>query len=489
MPARLLTPSQYNNTLLDLLKVSGDLAKEFGGAVDGHLDDLSVERRANAAALAARQAATGLAQWSPCTPPAVEAAACQAQIIDRIGTRAYRRPLTAAEKTELGALFDAGVKEKDFATGVEWFLTGLLQSPDFLYQVARPQASEVAGQVRPLAAHELASRLAYFIWDSPPDDALFEAATQNALSDPAMLATTVDRLLQDPRARRGLAGFYGSWLRLAAFNEAARDDAAFTTEVVAALRTSLLMSATELYSGSSPNITGLFSGQSYYLNGALKRFYGKGGAAADPFAMTELPGEDRYGVLTHPALMALLARPAESNPISRGLFVRHVLFCQEIPPPPSTIVIPQLAPIAPNLSTRDRLAQHTKEALCATCHSLIDPPGFALEGFDQVGRFRAMEGGKPVDTSGMMADAGDLEGRFAKGADFLGRLRDSRLIRECFAQQYFEYAASRHGAPEDACTLDGLKSRFVPSGDLRGLVSAIALSDGFRFRKSEGAAP
>src|SRR5882724_542813 len=163
--ARLLTPSQYNNTASDLVKVGGDPSKDFGGAVAAQLDDLSVERRANAAADIARQAMLTIAQWSPCMSPPVAAATCEQQIIDKIGPQLYRHPLSAAERTELVALFDAGVKEKDFATGVEWFLGGALQSPDFLYQLPKVQAGEQAGQVRALAPYELASRLSYFVWD------------------------------------------------------------------------------------------------------------------------------------------------------------------------------------------------------------------------------------------------------------------------------------------------------------------------------------
>ncbi|HEY0714591.1 MAG TPA: DUF1588 domain-containing protein, partial [Polyangia bacterium] len=397
------------------------------------------------------------------------------------------RPLSDAEKTELRTLFDAGTKEKDFATGVEWFLAGVLQSPDFLYQFARPLPKETVGQVQPLTGHELASRLAFFIWDSPPDDALIEAATRDELSNPTMLTATVGRLLQDARAQRGVLGFYSGWLKVSGFGEVARDDAAFNTDVVSALRTSLLMSATELHKNNDANVAQLFSGQSYYLNGVLKRFYGLGGAAGDPFALTAMPNQDRHGIVTHPGLMALLARPAETNPISRGLFVRHALLCQEIPSPPAGLEIPQLPEIAPGLSTRDRLVQHTKLPICASCHSMIDPPGYALEGFDQVGRFRTQEGGKPVDTSGVMTMAGDLEGAFGKGAEVLARLRHSRAIRECFAQQYFQHAAARHIEPQDACTMQALQDRFVKSGDLRDLISAIALSDSFRFRLSEGA--
>jgi hypothetical protein len=202
-----------------------------------------------------------------------------------------------------------------------------------------------------------------------------------------------------------------------------------------------------------------------------------------------MDGEGRRGIITHPGLMTLMSRPGESNPISRGLFVRRSLLCQNLPPPPTNVTIPQLAPVSPMLSTRDRLDQHAKVALCATCHSLIDPPGYALESFDQVGRHRTADGGKTIDTSGDMLSAGDVTGAFATGAEVIGRFAQSHDVRACFAQKYFEYATSHAAAVEDQCSISGLQTRFIPSGDMRDLVAAIAASDSFRLRLSEGGAP
>jgi hypothetical protein len=488
--ARLLTATQYNNSVLDLVKVGGNASKNFSGGVDAQLDDLSVELRANAAADIARQAVSSLAQWTPCASPTATDATCEGLIIDRLGALAYRHPLSASERAALQTLFDAGAKEKDFATGLEWFLTGLFQSPDFLYQFAKPQGGEAAGQVRALPAYELASRLAYFVWDSPPDDALYTAAAASKLGDAAAIRTQVARMIQDQRFARGLAGFYGSWLRLSSFAEAARDDAAFTTDVVTALQTSLLMSATQLYTGGgAANITGFFTGHSYFLNGPLRKFYGLPGDTMDTaFTATDVPGEDRLGIVTHPALTAVLARPNQTNPISRGLYIRKTLLCQDLPPPQG-LAIPQLAPVSPTQSTRERLDQHAKDPVCGSCHNMIDPPGYALENFDQVGRHRLTDGGKPVDTSGVMTAAGDLTGPFANGAELLGRLGQSQDVRGCFVQKYFEYAASHVMAPQDQCSIDPLKKAFIPSGDLRELVTTIAISDSFRLRLSEGGAP
>ena len=370
--ARMLTPRQYNNTVEDLLRIGGNPARDFGGGADTQLDDLGVERRANAAATIARQAVAQLAMWSPCAATAPD---CKQQIIDTIGMRAFRRPLSAMEKQQLTALFDAGVKEKDFATGVEWFLSGVLQSPDFLYQVARPAAGEQAGAVRPVTGFEMASRLSYFVWDSMPDAELFAAAgAQGGLGDAASVEKQLDRMFQDqPRFLRGITSFYSHWLATESFGELARDDKAFTGDVVAALATSLLMSATELYRTPTPKVEALFSGQSYFLNGPLRAFYGRGAGAAE-FAATDLPGEGRHGLLTHPALMAQLARPQKTHPINRGLFVRGKLLCQELHPPDGDIAQLPEAPVT-GVTTREEVAEHSKNPMCAGCHALLDSPG------------------------------------------------------------------------------------------------------------------
>jgi hypothetical protein len=112
--------------------------------------------------------------------------------------------------------------------------------------------------------------------------------------------------------------------------------------------------------------------------------------------------------------------------------------------------------------------------------------GFALENFDQVGRHRSVESGKPTDTSGILSSAGDVTGAFANGAELLARIAQSQDVKACFAQKYFEYAMSRVVANEDACSVDGLKHGFVPSGNLVRLVVSIANTDSFRFRLSEG---
>jgi hypothetical protein len=479
----LLTESQYNNSVLDLLQVAGEPARGLGQA----LDDVSLEQRANVVATIAAQAAASLAQWAPCAPAEVDSGvSCAQQIIDQIGTKAYRRPLEGAERAEMTKLFDAGIKEKDFATGVEWFLTGLLQSPYFVYQVVRPEPSELPGQVLPLAAHEYATRLAYFLWDGPPDEALITAATNNELSDPTKRDAQVSRMMQDPRFSRGVTEFYSRWLKLGAFREVARDVAGFDEEVVNSLATSLLMSATELYKAPNPNISTLFSGETYYLNDVLAKFYGAP-AAGPTFTATSMAGQSRQGILTHPGLMALLSRQDESFPIGRGLFMlRHVL-CKIVPALPANFVPPQQPEHHDGVSTRERLEAHTASPMCQACHSMINPAGFVFESFDEVGRFRAVDHGRPVDTSATLKIGMDVDGTYATGAELLAKLDESQAVRACFAEKYLNFAVAHPETdPADSCSIRAVSETFAASGDLKQLVVSVVGSDSFRMRLAEG---
>lgn len=483
--ARLLSPSQYEHTVFDLVGVGDHPAKDFAGGLTAKLDEVEVERRANAAAAIAANASQNLAAWSPCLPEASNATACGAELVEKLGAAAFRRPLGDAERTQLLELFSAGLAEKDFTTGVEWLLTGLFQAPDFLYQFARPAAGEVAGQVVPLEPYELASRLAFFVWDSAPDEALRVAAGQGKLADEGGVNAELARMFADPRFSRGTQSFYSRWLGLEGFREVARDDPGLTSEVLSAAETSLLMSVSELYKSATPTLATLLTGQTYYMNDRLRAFYNLGGGSAE-FAPVEMPNEGRRGILTHPALMTLLARPDHGDPISRGIFLQRNVMCFDVPPPPQGIEIPMLPPLAPGLSTRARLVQHTQEALCSSCHQHIDPPGFALESFDQVGRFRTMDHGVPVDTSGVLASGGDTDGPFANGVELLDRISQSADVRSCFARTYMSFALARELGGKDECSVERVTGDFEQTGDLRQLVSTIARSDAFRFRQSEG---
>lgn len=504
--ARLLSPSQYNNTIQDLLKIGGNPAEtnHIAGGETAALDKTALGFRADAAAAIATQAAASLASWSPCVPAsAAGQAACEQQIISQVGQRAYRHPLSADDTAQLKTLFDAGLAAgKDFPTGVNWFLTGLLQTPDFQYQLLRPSPTEKAGQVVPISGYEMASRLSYSIWDSMPDDALLAAAA-SGLADVASVQAQVTRMIQSKTVLlRGMSAFYSNWLNIPAYGEGivkedptGMQDAGFTQDVALALGQSVLMGATQLYASGSASIAALFSGESYYMNDTLRKYYNLGVSAgsATGFTATAMTGQHRSGLLTHPGFLAVNARPQVTAPILRGTFVTANLLCLGLQVP-TNLVIPDLPETPqPGLTTRELIVQNHVQPQCASCHDTIDPPGFALEGFDTVGNVRTMDNGKPVDTSGTMANAGDLNGPFASGDEFLSRVARSDTVKACFAQQFLEHAISGEVstavAASDQCSVASVGAAFAKTGDLFGLVSLAASSDAFRFRMSEGVAP
>jgi hypothetical protein len=254
---------------------------------------------------------------------------------------------------------------------------------------------------------------------------------------------------------------------------------------VTALTTSLLMSGTQLYASPNPNISSLFSGDTYYLNDVLRRFYGVSGTGAT-FAPTAMSGQPRRGILTHPALMALLARPEETYPIGRGLFLLRNILCKVVPNP-AVPAIPQPPLTSDTVSTRERLEMHTAAAACQECHAMINAAGFVFENIDQAGRPRAVDGGKAVDTSGALSIGKDTDGTFATGDDLLARLSESQDVRGCFAEKYLNFALSHAVTdPADGCSIKALGRSFGASGDLKQLVAAVAGSESFRLRLAEG---
>jgi hypothetical protein len=197
--------------------------------------------------------------------------------------------------------------------------------------------------------------------------------------------------------------------------------------------------------------------------------------------------QSRRGILTHPGLMAMLARPGESFPISRGVFLLSNLLCVMVPPPPPGVDIPPLPPVQDGVSTRQRLAMHTASEFCQGCHGTINPAGFAFEAFDEVGRFRTTDQGIAVDTSGALNVGRDTDGAFANGDEFLTRLASSKDVRGCFAESYLDFALSHATTdPADACSIRALGQSFGASGDLKQLVASVATSDSFRMRLAEG---
>ena len=478
-PATLLTREQYINAVSDLVGLDVRpfvVFKDASGRKPrpgATLSPLQAEGYLQTAVAIADQATSpaNLGKLLPCDPAADEAG-CADKFIEKFASRALRRPLRDDFRADLREVYQQGRSAGGFATGIKWVIDGVLQTPDFLYHLVLPAAGGKPGDVVSLNDFEIADRLAGFLWNSAPDEELWRAAAQGQLNTAAQIEVQVSRMRASPRAQRTRADFYRGWLNLDLLAAVLREDPAFTPALAQSLEKSILAGIDDLYGpGGDGKAQTLFSSPAVVTDDVITRLYGAGAGGA----------AQRRGLLTHPALMTILAETNGSDPIRRGLFVFKKLLCQDVPEPPDGV--PDLPPLQSNLTTRQRLVAHRDAPQCRACHAAFEPMGLAFENFDHLGRFRTQENGIKVDSSAEINDAGlDLQGSYPDGFAFLDKVASSSAARNCIAQQWYEYGVSRDVAEADKCALASIKSGFVASGDLNQLMASIALGDTFRNR-------
>jgi hypothetical protein len=486
-----LTRVEYDYAIEDLLGDSTRPARDFapddvttGFEVGGAVSPLLAEQYLGAATAIATRATEDLPALTGCAAT-VTGEACARTFIERTGRLAYRRPLTAEESASLLDLYRTGAMLEDHRTGIQLALEGMLVSPSFLYHVEADAPTAAPGDVVALSGSELASRLSFFLWRSIPDPELLDAADAGELDESATREAQVRRMLDDPRALRGIRDFHRQWLDLDRVGSIDRDTTVypeFSRELATDMRASMDRYLEDVMLGDASLDTMLHGGFAY-VNERLAPIYGIDGVTGPELRRMPVDTSERAGLLTQPALLALLGKSDQSDPIHRGLFVRTRLLCQQLPPPPDDVdtTPPDLAP---GLTTRERFDMHRDEPRCAGCHTLIDPIGYGFEGYDAIGRFRTMEEGRAIDASGEVVAGGDASGTFDGLIELTDQLAASDTVRSCVARQWFRFAAGRVETTEDECSLDDLDRRFAESGyDLRELMVAVATTDSFTHRR------
>ena len=346
----------------------------------------------------------------------------------RFAEGAFRRPLDPEQAARYLDRPFASTKDLDVAARRS--VLAVLKSPFFLYR-----------EVDCRDGFDVASRLAYQLWDAPPDAKLVEAARGGKLATRDQVREQAWRMLDDVRAHAKVREFFLQWLRVEQAPDLAKDAAAFPgfdPELVADLRASLELTLDDLVWGPEPDFRRLLDGDSAYLNGRLASFYQVDLPADAPFRKVAFEAADRSGVLTHPYLLAHFAYTGSSSPIHRGVFLMRSVLGRTLRPPPEAI-----APLAPDLhaglSTRERVALQTSPKSCVNCHAMINPLGFGLENFDAVGRIRREEKGRPVDASGVFESADGGSQPF-RGAKELGSiLAASPETHAAFVTQVFHH--------------------------------------------------
>ena len=347
---------------------------------------------------------------------AAEERPCAATILSRMARLAYRRPVTKSDMDTLLQFYEDGRKDGgSFDSGIQFALERMLVDPDFLLRVIRDPAKPRGPGPQRLSDLELASRLSFFLWSSIPDDHLLTAAEHGELSNPAVLEKEVRRMLSDPRATEALVNdFAAQWLDLRQVAEVVVDPDKYPNYDESLLQA--FQKETEMFVASTlrddRDVNDLLDANYTFVNERLARHYGIPGVYGSRFRRVTLPNhEQRGGLLGEGALLVTTSYPDRTSPVLRGKWLLNNIFGLPIPPPPPGVSNLDSKPGVIPPTMRERLAKHRTQTTCNSCHSVIDPLGFALENFDVVGGWRTIdEAGKPVDASGTTSSGKKING-------------------------------------------------------------------------------
>ncbi len=383
----------------------------------------------------------------------------------RFAEQAFRHPLSPELRSLVVDRPFADAPDLDAAVKRVVLLT--LQSPRFLF---REPASI------PADPFMTAARLSYGLCDSLPDAALWEAAAHNQLTTPEQVGRHAWRLQSDRRTKAKLREFLLHWLRVAEPREIVKDRSKypeFTPEIIADLRASLLLAIDESLDGRSDGFRRLLTAEEVWLSGRLAPLYGAALPPEAPLQPVRLDDGRRGGVLSHPYIMSMLAHADDSSPIHRGVFLARGMLGNVLKPPKEAVT--PLAPdMHPDLTNRQRVSLQTKAVACQTCHTLINPLGFALEEFDAIGRYRsearAGDATQPIDAQGSYQPRQGPRVTFHGGRELAAYIADSPDAHEAFVQHLFHALVRQPARAFGPDTLENLTRSFGDSGcDIRRL--------------------
>jgi hypothetical protein len=387
--------------------------------------------------------------------------------------KAWRRPITEEETKKLDALYFASrAKDLDRESAAREVLVRVLVSPNFLFKAETlPPIADAKTTEVPLNAHELASRLSYFLWASLPDWQLRKAADDGSLMKPEVLAAQTQRMLRDPRATALAKEFAGQWLKFNGFDEKSTVDEKKFPEFTPELRADMQRETIEFFAHlfrDDRSVFDIIGGDYSFLNERLARHYGVPGVTGNDFREVNVAQHHRGGILGMGAILTKTSRPNRTSPVVRGDYLYQVVLGFSSPPPPPNV--PELKATSKPSSLREALLVHRTDSACAVCHERIDPLGFALESYDPIGRFRvADETGGKIDDTGEMMDGSKFQG-LPGLRDYLKKNEGQFLIQ--FTRKLLGYSLGRQTLPSDKKLLQQMHSALKSNG---GKVSSSVL--------------
>lgn len=423
-----------------------------------------------------------------CVPGAV-ADPCVEAFFARFAKAAWRRPIEATELAALVAVTQTIAA--DFADpneALKYGAASVLQSPNFLFRVEMgAEDPELPGLLR-YTGWEMASRLSYLILAGPPDAELVLAAEADALGTADEIEAHALRMLDDPRARPALVGFFRDFMNIAKLDALDKSIEQFP-QMSATLGTSMRLELERMFETTTFDGSGdfreLFTTRETFINEDLARVYGIAGIVGPELRPYTFEADaNRTGVLTSAGFLAANAHKTQTSPTHRGRFVRIQMLCQDVPPPPEGVdtSLPAPDPNAPPQTLRQRLEIHRQQDACKGCHELMDPIGFAFEGYDAIGAYRE------IDELGLAIDAtSEIEGTaVASGIEVGTVIAELPQASECIARRFYEHAGAHLVESGEKDAVQAVIDEFVLSDyDFRSLVVALVVNDGFRYATAE----
>jgi hypothetical protein len=402
--------------------------------------------------------------------------------------RAFRRPVQEGDVAVYLDLFHSAQKQGDsFEDAILYMLKGVLVSPQFLFRTEPPNPGR---EPRLLDDYSLASRLSYFLWGSTPDGLLLALAESGKLQDPEILKGQVARMLRNPKSFEFVQSFVEQWLRTRDLSQSFRPDAELfpawsDAELQGDIRYQPVLFFQEILTHNL-SLLNLIDSKFTIGTRKLQKLYGLNVKPARPNNQQqpqriELPeGSHRGGLLGMAAVLAVSSHPHRTSPVLRGKWMLDALLGTPPPPPPPNVPALEEGPAATAHSLRERLAQHRANPACASCHSRIDPLGFALENYDVIGRWRTEEGGLPIDARGELPG-----GKVFDGPDQLKAvlLEKKGLFIRNLTNKVLGYALGRGLTLQDSCTVDNIVAELERNDySAHTLINAVVLSMPFRYQ-------
>jgi len=414
-------------------------------------------------------------------------AACARTVLSSLARQAYRRPVTTADVEKLLAFYtEERQAGNGFESGIEMAVRALLVQPDFLFRIELDPTAVRAASYR-LSDLDLASRLSFFLWSSVPDEPLIQLAAAGRLSQPAVFERQVRRMLADPRSRALSRSFLPQWLQLRSLAVASPDDPDFDEGLRAGMSTETELFFDSIVRDDRP-VMDLLTARYTFLNERLAWHYGITNVKGAHFRRVDLPADSpRRGLLGQASVLTTTSHAIRTSPVKRGKWIMESVLGVSPPPPPANVPpLEEKAGETGPKSMRERMAAHRANPVCAGCHAVIDPLGFALENFDQAGRYRTVDQSmRAVDVSGTFPDGtgfktlGDFKSRITGNPEAFARSITERLLT---------YAVGRGLGPSDAPTIRAIVRQAAGSEyRFSNLIVGITTSAPFRTRRAQNA--